>query len=222
MVKNVSNFVENRIDTLSCLGKKIRQQGVYLQEIKIEYRLKTKKTLIRCREGKALQLSSAFYDKVESQLEYLQNHLITPFTKKVSSSFVMTVKLNSNGDIDFETIELTLKANCKEGPTAYQVFTPVFNVFLPFAEYIDLLSIRGRDGQVTVLQADVIASLEDLLEVVNYPIVMDRVESHWMTMATKVMKEAKSQAIYDVEVMVTDGDMIWDAKVSTLSFCMGG
>lgn len=226
MVNFVSKNVESQpaliYTSLSELSKQIREKGIHFREIELDFRKKSKKLVARFRGGRSLQLSSSFFDKVDEQLEALEMQVLNKMRKKMECTFVMTIKVDTNGNFSFDNIDLTLKVDCGHGKTAYQVFNAPFHTFLPFAGYIGELSIRGRDYQVTVMQANVYASLEELEDIVNFPIKMERVESQWMTIVPKILKDVRTESIYDIELPCFDGTIVWDNKVTTLQYVIGG
>ena len=93
-----------------------------------------------------------------------------------------------------------------------KIFEVPFKVLSPFADYTNSLSVRGHNYNLSVIEAELILSLEDFIEVVNCPIIGPRIETQWTSFATKVFREGKKQYQLNVTIPCIDGELVWDIK----------
>jgi len=217
----MSNLVvELNVSDLSNLIREVRTKGIWFKELELEYRKNKRLLLVRFKGSKSMKLTSSYEEMVENQLKQLETKIIMPLIQKVRSNFVVNVSVDSHGRFSFSLISLKLKMDCRKGLNMHETFKDPFRVMLPFAEYIHSVYFRGIQFNISVVEAEMTITSNDLFEAAEDPLIAPRAKGQWYNIASHIYAEAKLEYKYDVEIPCVEGELYWDNKVETIQFSL--
>lgn len=193
-----------------------RHERYLLTRIELKYKYKTNSLNVggTAVEMKSYALTNAYYDMLENQLHNLKK-LIAPTVHALKTNFTMQIDIDDKGMFNLDLVKIRIKLDFPRPlnkVSVKKIFAVPFKVLSPFADYTNSLSVRGHNYNLSVIEADLILSLEDFIEVVKYPIIGPRIETQWTSFATQVSREGKKQYQLNVTIPCVDGELIWDIK----------
>lgn len=189
---------------------RIRQENVLVREMEFEYHAKNDSLVTRGDGVTSLSLTTAFLDSISLQLQQLHDEVILPLIEQVDANFTLKVKVNSAGVFSFDDLKVIFKIDCLKRPSIAETFRNAFKVLIPFTEYIDYISLRGRDFEITVIETEMNLNKIDLLDVLEMPIVGEKAKKQWFNFAMEASKEAKKEYKLDVVIPVNEGEVTWE------------
>lgn len=194
--------------------QRIRQENVLVQEVQFEYHRKNNTLMSRVEGITSLALTESYHTEMAKQYENLRKELLTPLIELVKHNFTMKFKVDSSGIILDDGIQIIFKMDCIHGNTLVEKFQSPFKVLLPFVEYIDYLSLRGREYELAVIEGEVTIDKIDLLDVIQKPIVGPTAKAQWLAFIVEAAEEAKKDYKLDVVIPVHDGEVTWEIPYS--------
>ena len=187
----------------------IRNENVMVKEMEFDYNEKNNTLITRAEVATSFSLSTPFIDSIEQQLNQLREEIIVPLINQVKFNFTLKIKVDTSGKFLFDDMAIIFKIDCKKRESLHDTFRVPFRVLIPFTEYIDFLSLRGRKYELAVIEAEVNVNRIDLLDILENPIVGPTAKAQWYNFAVEAINEAKKEYKLDVIIPVKEGEVTW-------------
>lgn len=201
--------------TIPTFCDNIRKSRVLVTEIEADYNFKRDTLIIRGKggSGRGLSLTPSFLDSIHTELTEFVNEFVIPLVGFARYNFTLKSKVDSHGSLVLSDLQIIFKVDCKKQASIAEKFQQSFRILIPFTEYIDYISLRGGEYEVQVVEAEVNLSAEDLLEVIEMPIVGPTAKKQWIEFAVFATREAAKEYKLDVVIPVSDGEVTWDVQI---------
>lgn len=211
----LSNFVEISSDSMKNVSLYIKNKGIWIQGVEFEYKPRTG-LLVKYIGQRKLALSDNYLDSISHQIEELNKNIIVPLKNvyKNKASFILNFYFDQNGNIDPSNIKIKFRMG--QGINNHSLES-----LLPFAEYIYNIELQGRDYELKVLTAEGNISLDELLDIIEMPIVAPRARKQWFEYFYMAVQDAKQVYSYKTIIPCTEGELLWDQKVETVQVMIG-
>lgn len=211
---------EIKIEELPKLSSLIKESSIWFHSIELDYRKKKQMLVVRFVGARNMLLNQTYLDVIEDQLNQLQQTIISPLIKKLSSNFVIKLSVDSKGRFSFFDTALELKVDCGAGLNMHDAFREPFAVLMPFALYSTHIEFKGQRHRATDVQSYIRITPDELAEVLDSPIIAPRTRTQWYHIADQVYEEAQQEYRYKIDVPCIDGELYWDNKIDTIQFTL--
>lgn len=224
MVVKSSNFITLHDSKLKGFCESIRESGVLVRELEVEYHKKNNVVLTRVDGETSLALTNSFLDSIADQMIQLRQEILLPLIKSVNHNFILKMEIDAKGNFSFDNLTIVFKIDCKKRGTLHDTFRIPFKILIPFTEYIDYLSLRGNEYELSVIEAEVNVGKEDLLDVLEMPLAGPVAKEQWYNFIVEAVKEAETEYKLDVVIPVREGEVYWAVpqrkKLQLRELCM--
>lgn len=204
------------IENAESLGfyQRIRQEHILVQEIVYEYHRKNNTIITRVVGVNTLSLTDSYIEDMAGEFAKLRQEIIVPLISMCKHNFELKIKVDAKGHVNLDDIQIIFKMECKRNCPIAEKFRLPFKVLIPFSEYIDYVSLRGRDYELSVVEAEVNVNKFDLLGVIEEPLYGPAATALWYSFMVEAAEEAKKEFKLDVLVPVHEGEVTWNIQHS--------
>lgn len=186
------------------------QKGLLFSTIEMEYKRGAKNFYTNGDGRKGFSLSASYYKHLEFQLDSIRNRIIIPIINKLNCSFVIVFEVSQKGEILSDHVKLSLQMECPKRLPYLETVEEVFNVLMPFTDYISNLEVNGHSRGLSYIRAEMNISREDLMDTILNPYVDEFIEKQWHDFGIIAYHEAKEQFSLNVRIPFTYGAFTWD------------
>lgn len=185
-----------------------------------EYKHSQKAFSVRLAGSKAIALSPAYFETFNNELAHVRT-VLKDLANFIASNFVVEVQVNTDGKFKHNEMKCTFVKSLNrdnQGKTA-----PIANVFyavekiLPFAEYMHELHLYSYKHSLCNFEVRLNISLEDIIDVFNYPLVAPRARQQWLDVMGDFDNYTKDHYTCSCCLPVVDGELELEGMMYYLS-----
>lgn len=218
-MKTAKNL-EYTINSLPEIAAVIKENELWFKKIEVEYRKETRLLIVRLKGSGSMNLSKNYTDTVTEQLRLLDDLYVRPLLEHVKTGFLISTEVNGQGRFTLSEVNLKLKVHRGNSTSYLDACGRPLRILMPFSLYILNIEFIGNRNKLDLITAEIRISSEELIEVLEDPLIAPRARKHWESIAHIVYLESQEQYRYEVNVPVIEGEIYWENKVSTLQFTM--
>lgn len=159
----------------------------------------------------SLSLSQQYLSHLTSEATKFESEIIKPFSSFCPHIFLLNVGANSAGELEADNIKVELRVSCpKIKSSVVKTFKEPLNILLPFAEYLEKVTIGVFNFRVNNVVAEFTISAEELKMVMENPITYDKLAAQWLTHFKDVYQRGNSVYSFESTIDVFEGKMYTD------------
>lgn len=200
---NDMNHIESIID-------KIYVEKIQVKQLIFEYRGVKDICLHRCVGESDVVLSPAYFKRIETQFNSLEQHLLKFFSTLTSEVVIVKIPVKSSGDFDIESLQIEITTTLKNHKPFVNKIARLNRTCMRYAELLHEVRIHGNQSELSHLTAFLVTSLDELLYSAEQPVVQPKLKEDWAQVLRKAQSEARRTFNYERVLPCIDGLLEWD------------
>lgn len=205
---NVLKPVENEFHMESFFNY-IKENGIFVRTLDVDYRRGKDKLIIYPEGISSMSLSNEFMDMVKNQFEILEEKVIVPLMGFLESDFTINIEVDNSGQFGFDSIKIIINPRFRRDQSLNSKIHSSYRHFSRFLEHIESISVQGRSRRIANIYANLVLSMEDLHEILEFPVVSPKFKKQWLNFITEADEELQNYFSIDIKIPCFEGEILW-------------
>lgn len=194
--------------------------NLLVKVVTFEYKHAQNKFAVRVAGSKASALSPVYFETFNNELTQMRG-IFNDLASVIASNFVVEVQVHTDGTFKQHELKMTFVKTLHremQGKVA-PITAVIYSVekLLPFSEYMHEVHLYSYKHSLCNVEVRLNMTLEDILDVFNFPLVAPRARQQWLKVMTDFDDYAKNHYTCSCCLPCVDGELEQDGIIYNLT-----
>lgn len=156
----------------------------------------------------SLSLSNQYLSDLITEANTFESKVIKPLSEFCPHTFLVNIDASVSGSLDYENVKVELRISCPSSKVSeIKTFREPLRMLLPFAEYLEKVTVGVHNFRVNNVVGEFTISAEDLLMVVKDPIRYEKLAAQWLIHFQDVYRQSQNVFSFESTIDMFEGKM---------------